>query len=70
MLDANISYTRFSLLIHIRDISMHFAISRVNIMYICITFVILRSKELNKAKIMFIVAIFVKQGGGGRRHTL
>ena len=46
MLDANISYTRFSLLIHIRDISMHFAISRVNIMYICITFVILRSKEL------------------------
>ena len=61
MLDANISYTRFSLLIHIRDISMHFAISRVNIMYICITFVILRSKELNKAEIMFIVAIFVNK---------
>ena len=31
LLDDNIWYTRFSLLMHTRNISMHFAISRVNI---------------------------------------
>ena len=36
---------------------MHFAISRVNIMYICITFAILRPKELEKAEIMSYSAV-------------
>ena len=55
LLDDNIGYTRLSLLIYTKNISIQFAISRVK--NICITFEILRSK----AEIMFIVAIFVKK---------
>ena len=38
-------------------------LTNVNIMYICVIFVILRSKEVNKAKTGFI-AIFCKGGAG------